>query len=208
VLRTKSQRLSARSAAKPLRWNRPKYESAIWQYGAFCRTFLPTQIFFRVMKNRGRRILLFAMHLCVIAMLVGCVCLSVVPRSTIAAAFGVNECCLGKSAGHCSISLRKKRPLPKPEPMCGAKSPDTAAATASENEDQSDSKSIKRPDSCKDCPSCTLGSKQRSRDKSIVTSQQAIKAITNSHAAPKVEPSTIERLSPVRQITPRGPPHT
>jgi hypothetical protein len=40
--------------------------------------------------------------------------------SASSATTGAMACCIGKSSGHCSASLlRKHRPQPKPEPMCG-----------------------------------------------------------------------------------------
>ena len=160
------------------------------------------------MKTCGRRILLFATRLCVVAMLVGCVCLSLVPRSTIASAFGSTDCCLGKSAGHCPISLRKKRPAPKPEPMCGIKSAaDNVTVIANENEDPPESKAVTHPDPCNDCPRCTLGSKQRVRDKSFITTQQAIRPVTASDRPQEIRFQNFDRLDPVRHISLRGPPH-
>src|SRR5689334_25275653 len=110
------------------------------------------------MKNLGRRILLFAIRFCVIAMLVGCVCLSLIPRATIALAFGVNGCCVGNSAGHCTIAIGKKRAIPDAEPMCGGKSraKDNSSVTTNDPEDQPGSNAFKRPNSCNDCPTCTL----------------------------------------------------
>jgi len=40
--------------------------------------------------------------------------------SASSATTGAMACCIGKSSGHCSAGLlRKHRPQPKPEPMCG-----------------------------------------------------------------------------------------
>ena len=42
--------------------------------------------------------------------------------SASSATTGAMACCIGKSSGHCSSGLlRKRRPQPKPEPMCGRK---------------------------------------------------------------------------------------
>jgi len=161
------------------------------------------------MRNRSRRILLFAIRVCVVAILAACVCLSLMPRSLIASAMGTNDCCVGKSAGHCTISLRKQRRTPKPEPMCGLKrSPqdDDATILARDGANESEYRRVKHSDPCNDCPSCTLGLKKRSRDKSFVTSVQAIGPVTNSEHPPEIDFQKVRSLTPIHHIRPRGPP--
>ena len=161
------------------------------------------------MIPRGRQVLALAIRLCVVAMLVLCVFVSILPRSVVASAFGVNDCCFGKSAGHCVISLRKKRQQPKPEPMCGAKSSaadDTVTILADENTKQSGSPAAARPDPCSDCPSCALGSKQRTRDKSFAATQPAIIPVPNSLQTRNALAEKLETVKSVTHISPRGPP--
>jgi hypothetical protein len=61
------------------------------------------------------------------------------------AARGGMACCIGKSSGHCSAGLlRKHRPPPKPEPMCGRRnqSSDGITVVASSNpQEESDQNS-------------------------------------------------------------------
>lgn len=50
--------------------------------------------------------------------------------SASSAATGALACCFGKSSGHCSTGLlRKRRPQPRPEPMCGRKNQSSSDGT-------------------------------------------------------------------------------
>jgi hypothetical protein len=161
------------------------------------------------MRNRGRRILLFAIRVCVVAILAVCVCLSLVPRSMIASAMGTNECCLGKSAGHCAISLRKKRAAQKPEPMCGLKlSPSNNEVTviAEDGEQTSNQTAVTNPNTCRDCPTCSLGSKLRTRDKSFIQVPQPIRQESNVALLLDASPNSFRPRARFKLISPRGPP--
>jgi hypothetical protein len=164
------------------------------------------------MIRRGRTILLLAPRLCVVTMLVACLCLSLLPRSAIVSASGLNSCCQGQSAGHCTISLRKIRRAPKPEPMCGAKSSESGGGVtiiAEDNQTPSQSQTaIARPDPCNYCPTCTLGSKQGTRDKSFLPTQQPVRTVLNSDHLQKVCVDTLRSLNQFKPVNPRGPPHT
>jgi len=161
------------------------------------------------MMTHARRILLLAMRLCVVAGLVACVCLSVLPRFAISIAAG--SCCVGKSAAHCSVSLRKARKAPKPEPMCGLKTTpsneDNVAVIADENEDTSNPQTVfTRPDHCRDCPTCSLASKQRARDKSFSPIQQPIRQDSILALLLEAYPDLFRPHPQFKLINPRGPP--
>jgi len=137
--------------------------------------------------------------------------LSLLPRAAIVGAAGVNSCCKGQSAGHCTISLRKIR-RPKPEQMCGAKSSENGeGVTLIAEEDEASSQSqtaIARPATCHDCPGCTLAYKRSTRDKSFLPTQQTLGTVFKSHHPEKVCRATFRSLSQFKPIKPRGPPVT
>ena len=161
--------------------------------------------------SRARRILLLATRLCAVAILVGCVCLSILPRFTIASAAGVNSCCAGESARHCSVSIRRVRKAPKPEPMCGLKqaqsNEDSVTVIADDNEAPSNGQNaFANPDRCRDCPTCGLGSKQRTRDKSFTPTQQPIRQDSNVALILDAYPNSLRPQPQFKLISPRGPP--
>ena len=158
--------------------------------------------------RRARRLLLLATRLCVVAVLVASVCLSLLPRLAIAAAS--NSCCVGKSASHCSVSLRKRRRVPKPEPMCGLKpspsSNEEATVIADDGEQTSNQTAVTNPNTCRDCPTCSLGSKQRTRDKSFIPAQQSIKQESNLATVLDASPNSFRPRAQFKLTSPRGPP--
>ena len=161
------------------------------------------------MISHARRILLLAIRLCVVAVLVACVCLSLVPRFAISSASA--SCCVGKSAGHCSVSLRKARKAPKPEPMCGLKptpsSEDNITVVADENEDTSNPQTaFTSPDHCRECPTCSLVSKQRTRDKSFIPIQQPIRQDSNLALLFEAHHDSFRPRLQFKLISSRGPP--
>jgi len=160
------------------------------------------------MTTRARRILLLAIRLCVVAVLVASVCLSVLPRFAIAAA--LNSCCIGKSASHWCVSVRKQRRVPKPEPMCGLKpspsSNEEVSVVADDSEQTSNQTSVTNPNTCGDCPSCSLGSKQRTRDKSFIQVQQPIRQELNFALLLDASPNSFRPRARFKLISPRGPP--
>jgi len=160
------------------------------------------------MMTRARRILLLATRLCVVAVLVASVCLSLLPRFANAA--GLNSCCVGKSASHCSVSLRKLRRAPKPEPMCGLKpipsNNEEVTVTADDGEQTSNQTAVTNPNTCRDCPTCSLASKQRTRDKSFIQVQQPIKRESNLALLLDASPNSFRPRARFKLISPRGPP--
>jgi len=160
------------------------------------------------MMARARRILLLATRLCVVAVLAASMCLSLLPRFANAA--GLNSCCVGKSASHCSVSLRKRRRAPKPEPMCGLKpspsSNEEATIIADDGEETSNQTAVTNPNACRDCPTCSLGSKPRTRYKTIIPVQQRIRQESNVALLPGSSPNSFRPQSQFKPISPRGPP--
>ena len=160
------------------------------------------------MMTRARRILLLATRLCVVAVLAASVCLSLLPRLAIAAV--LNSCCVGKSASHCSVSLRKVRKAPKPEPMCGLKptpsSNEEVTVIADDGEQTSNQTAVTNPNSCGDCPTCSLGSKQLSRDKSFIQVQQPIRDDSKVTQLCDVLPISFRLRAQFKLTSPRGPP--
>jgi|GEM_PF-3258264 len=160
------------------------------------------------MLTRACRILLLATRLCVVAVLVACVCLSLLPRFANGAS--LNSCCVGKSASHCSVSLRKLRRALKPEPMCGLKpspsSNEEVTVIADDNEQTSNQTAVTHPTTCRDCPSCSLASKQRTRYKSFIQVQQPIKQESNLALLLGASPNSFRPRARFKLISPRGPP--
>ena len=155
------------------------------------------------MMTRARRILLLATRVCVVAVLAASVCLALLPRFAIAAA--LNSCCVGKSASHCSLSIRKQRRIPKPEPMCGLKlSPSNNEVTViAEDGEQT---AVTNPNTCRDCPTCSLGSKLRTRDKSFIQVPQPIRQESNVALLLDASPNSFRPRARFKLISPRGPP--
>jgi len=160
------------------------------------------------MMTRARRILLLATRVCVVAVLAASVCLALLPRFVIAAA--LNSCCVGKSASHCSLSIRKQRRIPKPEPMCGLKtspsSNEEVTVIADDGEQTSNQTAVTNPNNCRDCPTCSLGAKQRTRDKSFIQVQQPIKQESNLALLLDASPNSFRPRAQFKLISPRGPP--
>ena len=160
------------------------------------------------MMTRARRILLLATRLCAVAVLAASVCLSLLPRFAIAA--GLNSCCVGKSESHWCVSLRKRRKVPKPEPMCGLKpspsSNDEVTVIADDAEQTSNQPAVTNPNACRDCPTCSLGSKPRTRYKTIIPVQQPIRQESNVALLPGSSPNSFRPQSQLKPISPRGPP--
>jgi len=179
-----------------------------WQFEPFSRTLSLTSEYSYTMMTRARRILLLATRLCVVAVLVASVCLSLLPRFANAA--GLNSCCVGKSASHCSVSRRKLRRAPKPEPMCGLKpipsSNEEVTVIADDGEQTSNQTAVTNPNTCRDCPTCSLASKQRTRDKSFIQVPQPIKRESNLALVLDASPNSFRPRARFKLISPRGPP--
>ena len=162
----------------------------------------------RISMMRARRMLLLATRLCVVAVLAASVCLSLLPRFAIAAV--LNSCCIGKSASHCSVSLRKVRKAPKPEQMCGLKpspsSNEEVSVIADDGGQTSKQTAVTNPNTCRDCPTCSLGSKQRTRDKSFIQVQQPIRDDSNVVQLLDVLPNSFRPRPQFKLTSPRGPP--
>jgi len=159
------------------------------------------------MMTRARRIFLLPTRLCVVAVLVASVCLSLLPRFAIAAA--LNSCCVGKSTSHWCVSLHKRRRVPKPEPMCGLKlSPSNNDVTviAEDGEQTSNQTAVTNPNTCRDCPTCSLGSKLRTRDKSFIQVPQPIRQESNVALLLDASPNSFRPRARFKLISPRGPP--
>jgi hypothetical protein len=160
------------------------------------------------MMARARRILLLATRLCVVAVLAASMCLSLLPRFANAA--GLISCCVGKSASHCSVSLRKLRRAPKPEPMCGLKpspsSNEEATIIADDGEETANQTVVTNSNTCRDCPTCSLVLKQRTRDKSFIQVQQPIKQESNLALLLDSSPNSFRPRARFKLISPRGPP--
>ena len=160
------------------------------------------------MMTRARRILLLATRVCVVAVLAASVCLALLPRFVIAAA--LNSCCVGKSASHCSLSIRKQRRIPKPEPMCGLKtspsSNEEVTVIADDVEQTSNQTAVTNPNTCRDCPTCSLGSKLRTRDKSFIQVPQPIRQESNVALLLDASPNSFRPRARFKLISPRGPP--
>jgi len=158
--------------------------------------------------TRARRILLLATRLCVVVVLAASVCLSLLPRFAIAA--GLNSCCLGKSASHCSVSLRNRRSAAKPEPMCGLKpspsSNEEVTVIADDGDETSNQTAVTNLNTCRDCPTCSLGSKQRTRDKSFIQVQRPIRDDSKVAQLLDVLPNSFKPRPQFKLTGPRGPP--
>ena len=160
------------------------------------------------MMTRARRFLLLATRVCIVAVLAASVCLSFLPRFAIAAA--LNSCCVGKPASHCSLSIRKPRRASKQEPMCGLKpgpsSNEEVTVIADDAEQTSNQTAVTNPNTCGDCPTCSLGSKQRTRDKSFIQIQQPIKQEPNLALFLDATINSFRPRAHFKLISPRGPP--
>jgi hypothetical protein len=160
------------------------------------------------MMTRALRSLLLATRLCVVAVLVASVCLSLLPRFANAAV--LNSCCVNRSASHCNVSIRKRRRVPKPEPMCGLKPSPSSNEEVTINADDSDQTSnhpaVTNPNTCRDCPTCSLGATQRTRDKSFIQLQRPSRDDLKVSQLLHVFPDFFRPRPQFKLTSPRGPP--
>jgi hypothetical protein len=164
------------------------------------------------MMRSTRHLVAFALRLSLVAALTICLLLVLMPGTAIVAAFGLGglDCCVGKSASHCHVSIRIKRPQPA-EPMCGSRTPvDQAIIVASENEADSQEvhpRVIAEHGRCgAECASCAVGSNQKNSDRSFVVTPRMNGLPLALRSWSVIAAATLERNEPFEPSSPRGPP--